>query len=144
MQLSDSDKHFLVSLLYASGIIMFWRGIWGIADITPLLDNVFVSFFIGLLVLTLTGIIYREFDPLEQKLGRISRLLEHIVSEKKAHEYDIHYYDEILNKQQKVNAIHFRRMEYSYLVIKKHEKEFFIPVQRVVQVCQKGKSIWKK
>ncbi len=65
MPLSKLDKKFLFSLLYAVGVIFLWRGIWGIADLTPILNNFFVSFFIGLLILTITGLIFREFEPLK-------------------------------------------------------------------------------
>ncbi len=144
MRLSETDKHFLFSLVFAGGIILFWRGIWGIADIVPVVNNVFMSFFLGLLVLTLTGLIYREFDPLEQKIGLISRIMEHVASDKKKHEYEIVYFDEIRDKEFKINGSRLIKKEFGYVTMKHEGNEFFIPVRRVTQVTHKGKVMWKK
>ena len=83
MLLSETDKQFLMSLVYAAGIILFWRGIWVVADFLPVIKNGFVSLFLGLLILTLTGYIYKEFDPFGQRTNKIIKLLHHITTTKK-------------------------------------------------------------
>ena len=60
MPITETDKHYLFSLLYATGIILFWRGIWEATLEIPILDNVFVSLFLGLLIITVTGVVYKE------------------------------------------------------------------------------------
>ena len=77
MALREQDKHFLSSLFWAISIIFVWKGLWeGIYSLpffgdlrcpgnisletcTPL-----VFLFIGFAMLTFSGLIFKEFDPL--------------------------------------------------------------------------------
>lgn len=61
VKVTKRDKDYLLLLIGGSGIILFWRGIWHLADVTPIVENPFVSLFLGLLILTITGFIWREF-----------------------------------------------------------------------------------
>lgn len=60
-RVTRKDKQYLALLVAGTGIVLFWRGIWHLADITPVVENPFVSLFLGLLILTITGFIWREF-----------------------------------------------------------------------------------
>ena len=42
------------------GVILFWRGVWALADGTPILENPWVSLFLGLVILVLSHQFYRE------------------------------------------------------------------------------------
>ncbi|MBI4440880.1 hypothetical protein HY639_01815 [Candidatus Woesearchaeota archaeon] len=55
------DKEYLLLIVAGSGAVLFWRGIWNIADIVPVVQNPFVSLFLGLTILTVTGFLWREF-----------------------------------------------------------------------------------
>ncbi|MBI4141456.1 DUF504 domain-containing protein [Candidatus Woesearchaeota archaeon] len=143
MPFSETDKQFLMSLVYATGIILFWRGIWAIADITPVLMNPFVSFFIGLLILTLTGYIYKEFDVFGQRTNKILKLLHHITASKEAG-YSLQYYDEIGRHRHVINPKTIRRLEQNMLVVENKGHEYFIPVHRISKIHKKGVVIWRK
>src|SRR3989344_3429055 len=131
MPLRETDKQFLMSLLYAAAIIIFWRGIWVIADFTPVLNNGFVSFFLGLLILTLTGYIYKEFDPFGQKINKVIKLLHNIASAEKKEGYVVHYYDEVGKQHHKINPEEIRKIEHNFMSIERKGHEIFIPLHRI-------------
>jgi len=144
VHISETDKHFLVSLVYATGIIIFWRGVWGIADEIPILSNVFVSFFIGLLILTLTGFIYREFDPLGSKLKRIHKMLHGIADEAaKGKRYLIEYYDGIAKRTVTFAARDIHRIEERMIIVNKSGREVHIPFKRLTRVFLGKTVVWK-
>lgn len=144
MALSDQDKRFLLALVYATGVVIFWRGIWGIADTIPILSNVFVSFFVGLLILTLTGLIFREFDPFGQQVGRITKLVHNVIQESKiGKNYLISYYDVLKKKHISINAKHVKHIEHNNLVAVKDGREVFIPIHRVSRIHKDKKLIWQ-
>lgn len=62
--LRETDKHFLLSMFIATGMILFWKGLWEGVGSLPVLDNAWVDLFIGAVMLTLSGVIFSEFDPL--------------------------------------------------------------------------------
>ena len=145
IQLSESDKHFLMSLVYATGIILFWRGIWGIADVVPILSNVYVSFFIGLLILSLTGVIYSQFDPFTQKISKTTKLLHSIIEEaKKGEKYVIHYFDRLTGSHNVIHPHKVKRIEENHLVLEEKGKEVFIPIHRITHIKKDNVVIWKK
>ena len=61
LKVTKRDKEYVTLLVAGTGIVLFWRGVWHLADITPVVENPFVSLFLGLLILTLTGFVWREF-----------------------------------------------------------------------------------
>lgn len=141
----ETDKHFLISLVFALGIILFWRGVWHIADITPILRNEFVSFFIGLLILTLSGLIYHEFDPFAKHLTRTSKAIhDAVVDAKREGGYFLRYYDSKLKKQVRMPAHHVKHIEQNVLVVHEGNRESFIPVHRVTRVEKGKKVIWMR
>ena len=145
MHINDSDKHYLFSLLYASGIILFWRGIWEAIAQVPIIGNVFVSLFLGLLIITLTGVIYKEFDPIGQKLNNVTRLLHDIMNEaKQGKKYEIHYYDHVSKKHQIVHAHRIKSIEHNYIILEEKGKELFIPIHRISRIHHQGKVVWQK
>ncbi len=145
LHLSDQDKTFLMSLAYATGIILFWRGIWeGSAEI-PILDNAWVSLFLGLTILTLTGWIYTQFDAFSLRTNRLLNALTNVIhDETKGVKHFISYFDELTNKHHRVAVSHVRRVEQHHVVIEKDGREFFVPVHRI-SAMHRGKTlVWKK
>jgi len=54
-------KHRIIRALVAGvGIILFWRGVWGLADMTPILSNEFVSIGFGIILLVISGLLMKE------------------------------------------------------------------------------------
>ncbi len=61
VKVTRKDKEYVLLIVAGSGAVLFWRGIWHIADIIPIVQNPFVSLFLGLTILTVTGFLWREF-----------------------------------------------------------------------------------
>lgn len=142
----ESDKHFLLALIAVTGVVFFWRGLWGVLDIIPIFSNVFVSLAIGLAIMTFSGIIYREFIPEEEPLTPVLDILKdvfkHPIETRK--QYIIEYYDELLKMHKKITHAVIRKLEHTYLVIERKGEEVFIPVHRIHKIHSEGKVLWQK
>lgn len=58
---SSKQNKKIISLVIGSlGIIIFWRGIWTVADYTPIIENPVVSIILGLILLIISHQWYRE------------------------------------------------------------------------------------
>jgi len=54
-------RHKVVRALLAGvGIILFWRGVWGLADAVPIVSNELVSILLGVALLALSGLLMKE------------------------------------------------------------------------------------
>ena len=53
-------KKAILLLIGALGIILFWRGIWTLADYSPIIQNPSVSIIIGVILLVISHQWYRE------------------------------------------------------------------------------------
>lgn len=53
-------KRAILLLIGAMGIIVFWRGVWTLADTTPVIKDPFVSVTIGVILLLISHQWYRE------------------------------------------------------------------------------------
>ena len=144
MKLREQDKHFLWSLAAAVGVIFVWKGLWeGLYEI-PYFGDPWVALFVGLTMITLSGLIFKEFDP----LGNLDKSAKKIVAQVKKHpqrkEFRVKYYDRISKKNLSVNADDIRDIERSSLIVRhKDNKEMFIPTHRIVEVTHKGKTYWR-
>ena len=65
-QLYKLSRYFW-AVLGVIGIVMFWAGTWDGLGSLPYLQNPLISFFVGLLILLVSGLIFKEFDPLGKK-----------------------------------------------------------------------------
>lgn len=143
--LREEDKQFLSSLLYATGIILFWRGIWEVSYDIPLLRSPAFSLATGLLIITLTGYLYREFDPLSQRLHRIGRLLHDVVTRSKQGEpHEIYYYDQIGKHHHKLMPHKITKIEHDFVIFEEKGHEVFIPMHRIMRVHKGNQVIWKR
>jgi len=143
--LRDEDRQFLWTLFYATGIILFWRGVWEISYELPLLKNVYFCFFVGLLILTLTGYMYKEFDPFTQKGHRITRLLREIVSlHKRGKMHEIFYFDDVGGHEHRLNPSKIIKIETDYLTYNEKGHEVFVPLHRVLRIHKGKEMIWKR
>ncbi|MBU0457356.1 MAG: hypothetical protein ABH824_04960 [Nanoarchaeota archaeon] len=145
MKLREQDKHFLWSLYAAVSIIFIWKGIWeGIYKI-PYIGNPWVFLFIGFTMLTFSGIIFKEFDPLggmEKAIGK--KILSFRDHPDKKH-FKIKYYDKKMKKDIVISADMLKSVEKKFLVFKhsKKQQEVFIPFDRLKEVEYKGKTDWR-
>jgi len=142
-QLRESDKHFLWSLLGATGIIFFWRGIWEGFGALPILEEPFVSLFIGLAILTFSGIILKEFDPLGGLEQGTLKILNSVQAHPQRNEFRIRYLDKVRKKEIEFKAAQIRRIEKNIIHIHERGKEIFIPIHRVRAIHRNGKRVWR-
>ena len=143
--LKEEDRQFLSSLLYATGIILFWRGIWEVSYDIPLLKSPAFCLAVGLLIITLTGYIYREFDPLSRRLHRIGRMIHDIASQaKKGIPHEIYYYDEIGRHHHLLKPHKIKKIEHDFIVFEEKGHEVFIPMHRISRVHKGKEVIWKR
>lgn len=145
INISATDKRYLAALIVLTGVIMFWSGLSNLIAIIPIVKNPFVSLFLGLLIITLTGAIFREFDPITQQIANTMEVLTEVLSRKNVHEnYDIHYFDEASKMTRKIKRRDIKRLEHNFLILEEKGKEIFIPVHRVHKIMKNGRVIWKK
>ncbi len=143
--LKEEDRQFLSSLLYATGIILFWRGIWEVSYDIPLLRSPAFSLAIGLLIITLTGYLYREFDPISQRLHKIGRLLHDVVNQaKKGEPHEIYYYDEVGKHHHLLKPHKIKKIEHDFIIFEEKGHEVFIPMHRISRVHKGKEVIWKR
>ena len=140
MVLREQDKHFLWSLLIAIGIIFVWKGLWeGLYEI-PYIGNEWVALFLGLAILTFSGIIFKEFDP----LGNINKSAKKIVSKIYSHpekgRYKLKYHDQHAKKDFLVNVEDIVHVSNDTINIKLGGKEFFIPSYQIKEVTKDNKK----
>ena len=146
----EQDKHFLWSLYVAVGIIFVWKGIWeGMYELTdnffPALSDPFVFLFLGLTMLTLSGIVFHEFDPLGSVDKSVSKIIHKIQNHPHSEEFQVKYHDKVKKKDITVRADRIQRFEKGCLIVE-HElggQERFIPSYRITEVLHKGRQYWR-
>ncbi|MBI4980347.1 DUF504 domain-containing protein [Candidatus Woesearchaeota archaeon] len=152
MVMREQDKHFLWSLFVALSVILLWKGLWeGMYEFMewirlPQLADPFVFLFLGLVMLTFSGIIFREFDPLDGMDKSANKIMHHIHNHPRRQEFKIRYYDKTQRKHFAIRGDALRQVERGTLIVE-HEngkQEAFIPVHRVEEVLQNDKTYWKR
>lgn len=144
-RIREEDRQFLYSVLYATGIILFWRGIWEVSYEVPLLKNVYFCLFVGLFILTVTGYMYREFDPFAHKGHKITKMLHEVIHlSKLKQEHAIYYYDDVKGDEHKIDPHKIKKIENDFIIFEEKGHEVFIPIHRITRV-HKGKQVmWKR
>ena len=150
MVLREQDKHFLWSLYMAVALIFAWKGVWeGIYELPYICDygvcNEFVFLFIGFTMLTLSGMIFKEFDPLGGIEKAVDKVIHQIHHHPRRKEFTMKYYDKNRKKEVTINAESIINVEKGALVVKhqNQKQELFIPIHRVTEVLYQGKTYWK-
>ncbi len=154
----EQDRHFLWSLYSAIAIIFLWKGIWDAIYEIPFLGALscpaslqmesctpFVFLFLGFLMLTLSGLIFREFDPLGGLEKGVAKTMRQVYHHPQRKEFAIKYHDKAQKKDWIIPATRIRSIEHNALVLKHHQKrqELFIPLHRIKEVLHHGKSYWR-
>lgn len=140
--LRESDKHFLWTLFSLVAVILLWKGIWEGIGSLPIIGNVWVSLFLGLIMLTFTGLIYQS-DPLGGLERGTMAALNNAHTHPQRHEFTVRYYDRLNKKEREISVKDIKRIEKNVLTIHDRGREIFIPVHRVRAIHRKGKPIWK-
>lgn len=145
MKLREQDKHFLASLYAAIAIIFAWKGLWeGIYSI-PYIGDPLVFLFIGFAMLTFSGLIFKEFDPLGNIQKASLNAIRSVNNHKDKKNFTIKYYDKVRKKKVSIPAEKIRKIERGALIITHPDKreEVFVPLKRVTEILYKGKKYWR-
>lgn len=137
-QLYKLSRYFW-AILGALGVVLFWAGIWDGVGTLPYLEHPLVSLIVGLTILGLSGLIFKEFDPLGKKdSGKI--LAAHKVHRHpQKHLFHVRYFDKIKKSHILISATKLKKIEKEAFLVFKHEgKEFFLPIHRVKEILHKN------
>lgn len=140
----EDIKKYFWALLGAIGMIFFWAGVWDGIGTLPFIENIWISLIVGLAILTFSGTIYKEFDPLKEMEEAVHLQLHKVHSHPQKKEFHIKYYDRIKKKHLLLRGDSIRRIEKGFIVFHDERgEENFIPGHRVSEILHKGKSYWK-
>lgn len=126
------------------GVVFFWAGVWdGLGRIHPLVSNPFVSLVIGITMLGLSGVIFKDANPLWEIEKPVKSEARKVHQHPLKHEFHFKYQDRVKNKELLLHAAKLKRIEKDFLVFFDKGKEVFIPLHRVTEILHKGKTHWK-
>ena len=99
----DIKKYFWY-IFGVMGVVFFWTGTWDGLGNLWLLQNPLISFIVGIILLALSGIIFKEANPLweVEKPVKIEAKKVHHHSQK--HEFHFKYADHVKNKEVLIHA----------------------------------------
>ncbi len=142
MVLREQDKHFIWALYYGVGVILIWKGIWeSFYEIPYLGENPWAFLFIGLAMLTLSGLVFKELDPLGSLDKATNRVLHFVHNHPHKRDFMIKYQQS--RGEKTLAAAKISQIERGYLAMEDDGQELFIPLHRVTEVLQKGKTYWR-
>ncbi len=140
----DTIKHYFWAILGVIGIVLFWAGLWDGIGYLWYLSNPLVSLVAGLIILASSGLLLKEFDPLKDEEKKTKEMLHKVHHHPQKQEFHIKIHDKLKKKDILLDAKHIKAIEKNFLIFVKEEgKEIFVPLHRVIEVLQKGKSFWK-
>jgi len=138
----DIKKYFWY-LFGIMGVVFFWSGTWdGLGNLGPLV-NPLVSLVVGVVLLSLSGIIFKDANPLWEMEKPAKAEAKKVHRHPKKHEFHFKYEDKLKNKELLLHAQNLQRIEKEFLVFLDQGKEFFVPLHRVTEILHKGKTHWK-
>lgn len=138
----DLKKYFWY-LLGILGVVFFWAGTWdGLGNIGPLV-NPLISLLVGVALLSLTGVIFKEANPLWEVEKPVKSEAKKVHRHPQKQEFHFKYQDHVKNKELLLQAQKLQRIEKEFLVFIDKGKEVFVPLHRVTEILHKGKTHWK-
>ncbi|MBI4980345.1 hypothetical protein HZC30_02175 [Candidatus Woesearchaeota archaeon] len=144
MVMREQDKHFVWSLLAVTGMILAWESLLAMLGKVPYIKDPRVGFFVGFAILTFSGIIIRDFDPLGSLDKAVRQTVNHVHNHPKKEEFEIVYYDKLGKKKIFLPVKDIKHIERDSIVVHcKKREEAFIPLQRVTEINQNGKIYWR-
>lgn len=125
------------------GIVFFWSGTWdGLGNLGPL-ENPIVSFMVGAFLLSLSGLIFKDANPLWEPERAVKTEAKKVHHHPLKHEFHFKYQDHEKNKEVLIHARKLKRIEKEFLVFLDKGKEVFVPLHRVTEILHNDKSHWK-
>lgn len=145
--LREEDRHFLMALYMAVCVIFTWKGVWdGVYEIPlPEGSHALVFLFLGLTLLTFSGLIFKEFDPLGGFQKAVLTKLHQVHIHPQRKQFQLVYLDMVTKKEVTISGASILAIEKGALIISdaRHKREIFIPVSKVRKVLLNGKPYWK-
>ena len=140
----EALKHYFFAAIGVVGIVLFWAGLWDGVGNLWLLVNPLVSLVVGIVILASSGLLLKEFDPLEEEERKMRDQMLKIHHHPQKHEFHIKFHDRMKGKDVLHEARHLKDIEKGFLVfVEKEGKEIFVPINRIKEILHKGKSYWK-
>jgi hypothetical protein len=139
----ENIKRYFQVLVYLTGIIIFWRGLWDLAAQTPYIENPYVSMVVGLLILTLSGYIYYEAAFMRKGTHRYNTLKAAVEQARGEKGWTLKYYDDLSEEDKTVRATYIHKIEKSTIVLRKGNREEFVPLHRLTLIKDKNRIVWK-
>ena len=145
MTFSKEDlRKYLLYIFGVTGVVFFWAGIWdGVGNISYL-ANPLVSLVVGITLMTIGGIIFKDTSPFWTKGDKREGLLKKIRHHQKKHEFEVRYHDRSLGKEIAFLGKHLSDVEKGFVVLLRGSEEIFVPLERVTEIKHKGETRWKK
>lgn len=96
-------------------------------------------------MLTISGAIFKEFDPLGGIQKAVNRTLHAVHIHHDQKNFQFKYYDKTQKKYVSIPATWVKKIEKGALVAVQphHQQEIFIPIHRITEVLYKGKLYWR-
>jgi len=142
MDLEDAKRYFWY-IFGILGTLFFWAGMWDGLGSIGFLKNPFISMAIGLTLLSLSGVIFKDANPLWEVEKPVKAEAKKVHHHPLKHEFHFKYEDRIKNKELLLHAGKLKRIEKEFLVFVDKGKEIFVPLHRVTEIMHKGKTHWK-
>ena len=139
----EQDKHFLWSLLIATGIILSWESLLSLIAKVPYVNDPRVGFFIGFAILTFTGVIFKQFDPLGGLEKSVEKVVKQISQHPQRKEYTFFYKDKNSKKEISFSASMIAEIEGKTLIVKNKRGEIFVPLHRISKIHHGDKLYWR-
>jgi len=143
MAIMEGFKHYFWGLFSIIGVVFFWAGVWdGVGNLGPLV-NPLVSLAVGILLLSLSGVIFKETNPFWEPADPVKIALETVHKHPEKHLFHIRYHDRLKNKELLYEAKKLKKIEKGFMIFVDKDYEVFIPTSRVTEILHKGKTHWK-
>ncbi len=125
------------------GVVLFWIGVWDGVGGLPYLTNPWISMAIGLVMFAFSKKLFKEGGLLAGEKKPVEEILHQVRLHPQKQEFHIKYLDHFKKKHLFLHGKKLHRLEKGFAVFIDEGKELFVPMHRVVEVLQKGKTHWK-
>ena len=142
VDLEDAKRYFWY-IFGILGTLFFWAGMWDGLGSIGFLKNPFISLVIGLILLSLSGVIFKDANPLWEVEKPVKAEAKKVHHHPLKHEFHFKYEDHLKKKELTIHAGKLKRVEKEFLVFLDKGKEVFVPLHRVTEILHKGKTHWK-
>ncbi len=141
----DEVKQYFWKLFGVVGVVLFWAGLWDGVGSLPYISNPVISLIFGIILFTLSGVLFKNTSPLWSAPKGIHKALKEVHQHPFKHEFHFRYEDKTKGKDFLIGAQWFHKIEKDFAVFHDPQnKEVFIPVSRIKEVLRGEKTDWKK